>query len=127
VSQPRPNHRLRLDLVHEDARVVVANKSPGLVTEPGRSHRDDSLLNALVGRFGGRLLQLGEKRDYGLLHRLDRQTSGCVAAALDPEAYDFLRARFEARAIDKNEQEENLASREVEHSSILNQAIQQSA
>ena len=101
MSQPRPNHRLRLDLVHEDARVVVANKSPGLVTEPGRSHRDDSLLNALVGRFGGRLLQLGEKRDYGLLHHLDRQTSGCVAAALDPEAYDFLRARFEARAIDK--------------------------
>ncbi len=101
MSQPRPNNRLRLELVHEDPRVVVANKSPGLVTEPGRSHRDDSLLNALVARFGGRLLQLGERRDYGLLHRLDRQTSGCVAAALDPDAYDFLRARFEAREVDK--------------------------
>jgi 23S rRNA pseudouridine1911/1915/1917 synthase len=71
------------------------------VTEPGRSHRDDSLLNALVARFGGKLLQLGERRDYGLLHRLDRQTSGCVAFALDPEAYDAVRAQFEARTVEK--------------------------
>lgn len=80
---------------------MVANKAPGLVTEPGRSHGNDSLLNALVARFGGKLLQLGERRDYGLLHRLDRQTSGCVAFALDPEAYDALRAQFEARTVDK--------------------------
>lgn len=101
MPQPAPNHRLRLELVHEDARVVVANKAPGLVTEPGRSHASDSLLNALVARFGGKLLQLGERRDYGLLHRLDRQTSGCVACALDPESYDALRAQFEARTVGK--------------------------
>lgn len=101
MPQPAPNARIRIELVHEDARVVVANKAPGLVTEPGRSHGSDSLLNALVARFGGKLLQLGERRDYGLLHRLDRQTSGCVACALDPEAYDALRAQFEARTVDK--------------------------
>ena len=101
MSQPKPNPRIRLEIVHEDARIVVASKAPGLVTEPGRSHRDDSLLNALVARYGGKLLQLGERRDYGLLHRLDRPTSGCVACALDPEAYDFVRARFEAREVDK--------------------------
>jgi RluA family pseudouridine synthase len=55
----------------------------------------------LVARYGGKLLQLGERRDYGLLHRLDRQTSGCVACALDPEAYDAVRAQFEARTVDK--------------------------
>ena len=81
--------------------MVVANKAPGLVTEPGRSHGNDTLLNALVARYGGKLLQLGERRDYGLLHRLDRQTSGCVACALDPEAYDAVRAQFEARTVDK--------------------------
>lgn len=80
---------------------MVANKAPGMVTEPGASHRDDSLLNALVSRYGGRLLRLGERRDYGLLHRLDRQTSGCVACALDPDAYDTIRAQFESRAVDK--------------------------
>ena len=81
--------------------MVVANKAPGLVTEPGRSHGNDTLLNALVARYGGKLLQLGERRDYGLLHRLDRQTSGCVACALDPEAYDAVRAQFEARTVGK--------------------------
>lgn len=81
--------------------MVVANKAPGMVTEPGASHRDDSLLNALVARYGGRLLRLGERRDYGLLHRLDRQTSGCVACALDPEAYDAIRSQFESREVDK--------------------------
>ena len=81
--------------------MVVANKAPGLVTEPVRSHGNDTLLNALVARYGGKLLQLGERRDYGLLHRLDRQTSGCVACALDPEAYDAVRAQFEARTVDK--------------------------
>ena len=101
MPQPTPNPRIRLELVHEDARIAVANKAPGLVTEPGRSHGNDSLLNALVARFGGRLLQLGERRDYGLLHRLDRQTSGCVAVALDPEAYDHVRGQFEARSVDK--------------------------
>ena len=72
-----------------------------MVTEPGASHREDSLLNALVAKFGGKLLRLGERRDYGLLHRLDRQTSGCVACALDPDAYDTIRAQFEARSVEK--------------------------
>jgi len=101
MPQPRPNDRLRLELVHQDELVVVANKAPGMVTEPGTSHRDDSLLNALAARFGGRLLRLGERRDYGLLHRLDRQTSGCVACALDPDAYDAIRGQFEARSVEK--------------------------
>ena len=81
--------------------MIVANKAPGMVSEPGTSHRSDSLLNALVSRYGGKLLRLGERRDYGLLHRLDRQTSGCVACALDPDAYDAIRAQFEARTVDK--------------------------
>ncbi len=101
MPQPTPNPRIRLELVYEDTRIAVANKAPGLVTEPGKSHGADSLLNALVARFGGKLLQLGERRDYGLLHRLDRQTSGCVAVALDPEAYDHVRAQFEARSVEK--------------------------
>jgi 23S rRNA pseudouridine1911/1915/1917 synthase len=101
VAQPKPNERIRLDIVHEDALVVVANKAPGMVTEPGTSHRDDSLVNGLIARYGGKMLRLGERRDYGLLHRLDRQTSGCVACAIDPDAYDQIRAQFESRAVSK--------------------------
>jgi 23S rRNA pseudouridine1911/1915/1917 synthase len=96
-----PNARLRLEIAYESDSVVIVNKAPGMVTEPGASHRNDSVLNALVARYGGKLLRLGERRDYGLLHRLDRQTSGCVACALSPEAYDEIRAEFEARRVEK--------------------------
>lgn len=102
---PRPNPRVRVRLVHEDARTLVMNKMPGIVTEPGRSHGDDSLLNGLFahdgGRFAQRLTQMGEGRDWGLLHRLDRLTSGLLIAALDPDAWDFLRTAFEERTVRK--------------------------
>jgi 23S rRNA pseudouridine1911/1915/1917 synthase len=103
---PRPNSRIRIHLVHEDANTVVMNKMPGVVTEPGRSHRDDSLLNGLFAHDGQRLArqltQLGEGRDWGLLHRLDRLTSGLVLAALDGAAWDALRSDFEARRVEKS-------------------------
>ena len=105
VPVPRANPRIRVHLAFADERVAVMNKMPGIVTEPGTSHRDDSLLNGLFahekGRFSQRLANLGEARDWGLLHRLDRLTSGLVLAALDAEAWDALRADFEARRIAK--------------------------
>jgi len=105
VPSPKANPRIRTHVVHEDAAVVVVNKMPGVVTEPGRSHRDDSLLNGLFahedGRFASRLARQGEARDWGLLHRLDRLTSGLILVALTSAAYDALRAAFESRDIRK--------------------------
>jgi 23S rRNA pseudouridine1911/1915/1917 synthase len=105
MPAPRPNARIRVHIAHADERTIVANKMPGIVTEPGRSHRDDSLLNGLFaaegGRFAQQLAQLGEARDWGLLHRLDRLTSGLVLVARDPNAYDALRADFEERWVRK--------------------------
>lgn len=102
---PRPNARIRVHLVHEDGDLLVVNKMPGVVSEPGRAHRDDSLLNGLLAHDGGRLalalLQLGEARDWGLLHRLDRLTSGLLVVAITANAWDALRADFEARRIRK--------------------------
>lgn len=92
--------------MREDERVLVANKMPGMVCEPGKAHRDDSLLNGLFALDGGRLApalaRLGESRDWGLLHRLDRLTSGLVLCALSIEAYESLRAAFEARQVRKS-------------------------
>lgn len=102
---PAANPRLRVHIAHEDDALVVVNKMPGMVSEPGRSHRTDSLVNALFavdrGRLAGRLARMGEARDWGLLHRLDRLTSGLLLVALDPAAYDALRAQFEARGVRK--------------------------
>ncbi|MDZ4753484.1 MAG: RluA family pseudouridine synthase [Phycisphaerae bacterium] len=105
MAVPEGNPRIRIRIAHEDARTIVVNKMPGLVTEPGRGHRNETLLNGLFavdnGRLASRLARLGEARDWGLLHRLDRLTSGLVLSALDPDAWDTLRAAFESRALTK--------------------------
>lgn len=97
---PQPNRRLRLRVVHEDPDLVVVNKPPGLAMHPGPGHGTDTALNALVGRFPD-LLELGHERGWGLVHRLDRDTSGLLAVARTARAYDALVAAFRERRVKK--------------------------
>lgn len=98
---PDPNPRIYVDIVYHDHDLIVVNKPAGLVTQPGKGHPRDSLLNGLFALFENLLINLGEKRDWGLLHRLDKDTSGLLVVALKPLAYDRLREKFEARHVDK--------------------------
>lgn len=77
------------------------DKPAGMASEPGKGQRENTAMNALFARFGNLLQNMGEKRDFGLLHRLDRETSGLLLVALRPRAYDALRAQFEDRSIVK--------------------------
>ena len=97
-----PNPAVRLNIVHEDADIIIVDKPAGMVTQPGKGHMSDALLNGLFGRYGKLLHNLGVRRDYGLLHRLDKDTSGLLVIAKMPSAYDQLRRDFEARHIDKD-------------------------
>lgn len=97
----QPNESVRFTLLYEDAHVAVIVKPAGLVTQPGKGHERDSLLNGLLARFDERLRRLGARRDYGLLHRLDRDTSGLLVVALTESAYDGLRRAFESRRVRK--------------------------
>lgn len=100
---PRPvaNPAVPIEVLHRADSFVVLAKPAGIVTEPGLGHRDDSLLNGAFAHWGAELARMGDERDWGLLHRLDRDTSGAVLVALDPAAYDDLRAQFEARTVRK--------------------------
>ena len=82
----------------ETPQVVVVDKPPGLVVHPGSGHRDGTLLNGLLFRYP-ELRRLGEERRYGLLHRLDRDTSGLLVVARDAATYDDLRSKLAARDI----------------------------
>ncbi|MEL7473987.1 MAG: RNA pseudouridine synthase [Planctomycetota bacterium] len=95
------NERVSFGVAHEDDRVAVIAKPPRLVTTPGVGHEHDTLLNGLIARWGDRLSQLGAARSWGLLHRLDRETSGLLLVAFDVEAYRHLRAQFEATNVRK--------------------------
>lgn len=97
----KPNERVTFRVMHEDDHVAVVSKPPGVVTMPGLGHDDDSLLNGMFAKWGPRLQNLGRARDFGLLHRLDRDTSGLVMVALTPGAYDALRRAFEKREVQK--------------------------
>ena len=96
-----PNPKISFKLRHEDSDVIVVDKPSRLVTQPGKGHEDDTLLNGLFAKYGDLLQNLGRSRDFGLLHRLDRQTSGLLIVALKSRAYDALREQFEARQIKK--------------------------
>jgi 23S rRNA pseudouridine1911/1915/1917 synthase len=96
-----PNPDIVVKLRYQDDDVLVVDKPPRLVTQPGKGHETDTLLNGLFAQLGPVLQNLGRSRDFGLLHRLDRQTSGLLIVGLRTRAYDALRAQFEARRIRK--------------------------
>ncbi len=98
---PVANADVQFEIVYADDDLLVIGKPSGLVTQPGLGHVKDTLLNGLFARYGHQLRQLGPRRDWGLLHRLDRQTSGLLVVALRPRAYDALREDFEHRRLDK--------------------------
>lgn len=96
-----PNAAVALRIVHRDPAFLVVAKPSGVVTQPGEDHARDSLLNGLFATHGHTLQNLGRVRDFGLLHRLDKPTSGLLVVALTAEAYDHLRKQFAERQVKK--------------------------
>ncbi|MGV6815329.1 MAG: RluA family pseudouridine synthase [Phycisphaerales bacterium] len=97
----QPNERVTYSIKYQDKDLLVVEKPTRVVTQPGVGHEHDTLLNGLFTTFAQQLQQLGQARDYGLVHRLDRETSGVMLVALSAQAYDGLRAQFEKRDISK--------------------------
>ena len=96
-----PSDRVTFAVAFEDDDLLVIDKPARLVTQPGKGHEDDTLLNGLFARHGAALQNLGSARDFGLLHRLDRDTSGLLVVAKRAKAYDALRKAFEKREVRK--------------------------
>jgi 23S rRNA pseudouridine1911/1915/1917 synthase len=86
---------LPLDIVYEDAALIVLNKPPGLVVHPGAGHRRHTLQQALLAHDAA----LAHVPRAGLVHRLDKDTSGLMLIARTPQAHTRLVAALQARAI----------------------------
>jgi len=95
-----PSPDVPLTVLHEDASIVVVDKAPGVVAHPALGHRRDTLVNALLARFPD-LTGFGGSERPGIVHRLDRDTSGVMVVARDPVAAAHLRAQFKARTVEK--------------------------
>lgn len=96
-----PNPDVPFKIRWQDDTLLVVEKPGRVVTQPGKKHEHDSLLNGLFHAHGNALQNMGESRGFGLLHRLDKDTSGLVLVALRPRTYAGLREQFEQRRIKK--------------------------
>jgi 23S rRNA pseudouridine1911/1915/1917 synthase len=87
-----------LDIVHEDADLLVLNKAPGMVVHPAAGHRSGTLVNALLHHVGD-LSGIGGVLRPGIVHRLDRDTSGLMLVAKHDVAHRWLADELRARRI----------------------------
>ena len=84
-----------LDVVYEDADVIVVNKPKGLVVHPAPGHPDGTLVNALLHHCGESLSGIGGELRPGIVHRIDRDTSGLIIAAKNDFAHQKLSAQLQ--------------------------------
>ncbi len=91
---------IALSVVHEDDYLLVVDKPAGLVVHPGPGHPCGTLVNALLHRWGGERPGLDPER-CGIVHRLDKDTSGVILVAKDMETHAALGALFRNREIGK--------------------------
>ena len=89
-----------LDVLYVDGDLIVINKPPSLVVHPGAGHREHTLVNALLHHFPT-LSGIGGKERPGIVHRLDKETSGCLVVAKTDEAHRGLSEQFANRTVEK--------------------------
>src|SRR3984957_5502217 len=85
---------IALDIVYEDDDLVVIDKPDGLVVHPGAGHETGTLVNALIAHCGESLSGIGGVKRPGIVHRLDKDTSGLLVVAKNDAAHQSLSAQF---------------------------------
>ena len=92
---------LPLDVVFEDEDVIVVNKARGMVVHPAPGHPDVTLVNALLFHCGDSLSGIGGERRPGIVHRIDKDTSGLLIAAKNDFAHQRLSAQLADRSLSR--------------------------
>jgi 23S rRNA pseudouridine1911/1915/1917 synthase len=91
---------IALDILHEDDQLIVLNKPAGMVVHPAPGNREATLVNALIAHCGDTLSGIGGQKRPGIVHRLDKDTSGVMVAAKTDAAHLSLSAQFAAHGRD---------------------------
>jgi len=92
--------KIDLDIVYEDDDILIINKLPDMVVHPDQTHLNNTLVNALLNYFPA-IKNVGDPDRPGIVHRLDKDTSGLIICAKNNEAYKYLVAAFKKRQITK--------------------------
>ena len=100
AATPEPQ-AIPFPILHEDADLIVIDKPAGLVVHPAPGNEDGTLVNALLAHCGDSLPGIGGERRPGIVHRLDKDTSGVMVVAKTETALAALSAAFAARDLDR--------------------------
>lgn len=105
LPRPAPAHNeaqaIPLNVVYEDAHLIVVDKPAGLVVHPAAGNLDGTLVNALLHHCAGQLSGIGGVARPGIVHRIDKDTSGLIVAAKHDRAHEGLARQFAAHSIDR--------------------------
>jgi 23S rRNA pseudouridine1911/1915/1917 synthase len=107
ISLPEPTpisaiaEQIPLVIVHEDAHLLVLDKPVGLVVHPAPGQPDGTLVNALLHHCGGTLSGIGGRLRPGIVHRIDKDTSGLLVVAKSDRAHQGLAAQFKAHDLER--------------------------
>lgn len=105
IPEPEPEtpqaQDIPLDVLYEDDDIIVINKAHGMVVHPASGNADGTLVNALLFHCKGSLAEVAGGARPGIVHRLDKDTSGCIIAAKTDEAHTSLCKQFADRTNEK--------------------------
>jgi 23S rRNA pseudouridine1911/1915/1917 synthase len=94
VAAEPEGETIALDIIHEDDDIIVINKPKGLVVHPAAGHETGTLVNALIAHCGASLSGIGGVKRPGIVHRLDKDTTGLMVAAKNDRAHQSLSEQF---------------------------------
>ncbi len=100
LAAPQPQ-AIPLNVVYEDDDVIVIDKPAGMVVHPSPGHPDGALVNALLAHCAGSLSGIGGVSRPGIVHRLDKDTSGLIVAAKNDAAHHSLSRQFAAHSLER--------------------------
>ena len=89
----------RLDIIHEDDDLMVINKPAGIIMHPGAGNYDQTIVNALMHYDKNSLSNIGDELRPGIVHRIDKNTSGLVVIAKNNQAHENLSKQFSEHTI----------------------------
>jgi 23S rRNA pseudouridine1911/1915/1917 synthase len=105
IPEPRPAHNeaqdIALEIVFEDDHLLVVDKPAGMVVHPAAGNFDGTLVNALLHHCAGRLSGIGGVARPGIVHRIDKDTSGLLVVAKTDVAHEGLAAQFARHSVDR--------------------------
>ena len=92
-------YKFKLDIIYEDKDIIIINKPAGIVIHPGAGNYDNTIVNALMNYCGGNLSNIGDELRPGIVHRIDKDTSGLVVVAKNNFAHENLSIQFNKHTI----------------------------